>query len=540
MTAPLPPAPFRPAPARPALARPTLARTALDRPAPTLRRAPAPLSALALLAALLPAACAAQHPSSPAAMPRAAEGGVCRLGPGGAPPDAALQAQSDSQRPVDQGIGGTGSPLRHLADAVPVDQGIGGTGLSPDGDAARPGAAGGRLGVVGVVTGFASVCVDGREIAYDAATSVRLDGAPATAQDLRAGQVVVLDASRGPGSRAASIAVRHEVTGPVERLAPGPAPGLAMVAGQPVRLSDASWGAAALRPGAWVSVSGLRDASGVIQATRIDPHAPGPVSVRGRLVPGAVPGAAPRIGRLAVHAASPVPPGAADGEVEATGRYADGSLLAASVTPDLLARDPVAYFGAAVDSYLVESFATRTAGGLLTGSGLRAAYHGPDSLAGDGRRVIALSRAPGGRGLVATAITDVVPQAVSHVPPAGASGAGAEPGAGAGAGHAGSGAPGPAAAGAIGPQDSAGAIPAAGDARVAGPGSGTQALAPAPMPSPPAAQGAGTSAGGLGPRGVQGQSPSAAPPAAVPGLAGGQGLLGGPGFGGGGGRPGGR
>ncbi|MGI4793610.1 MAG: DUF5666 domain-containing protein [Janthinobacterium lividum] len=419
--------------------------------------------------------------------------------------------KNETLRPIDQGIGGTGAPLRHLADAVPIDQGIGGTGITPTDDAMRPGTSNGRLGVVGVITGFASVCVDGLEIAYDASTTVKLDGALTTRNALRAGQVVVLDASGGITPHAASIAVRHEVTGPVEHLEAG----FAMVAGQRVRLSDSVWGTTALQRGAWVSVSGLRDQAGVVQATRIDPSAPGPVTVRGQLVPGVI----PHIGLLAVRA-SPfshdVPVG---GDVEAIGRYMNGSLLADSVAPDLLARDPVAYFGAAVDHYVVETYATSRTGGLQTGNGLQAAYHGPDVLGG--RRVIALSRNLTGGGLVVTKITDVAPSPGSARLPMG-DGAGAKRPAGSQ----------PGSAGGSGSQDSIG-----GGARANTPGGDARAFAPAPMPSASIPQGGSGPGGGFdGGASQSAGSPRGYPSANAPSFSGGQGLSGGQRLGGGG-RP---
>ena len=463
---------------------------------------------LALLAGLLPLACSAPGSPTPSVPSRVSEGGVCRLGPGGTPPDASSEAQEGTPRPIDQGIG---APSRQLADTVPVDQGIGGTGLAPAGDAVRPGVGSGRLGVVGVITGFASVCVDGLEIAYDASTTVMLDGALATRSALRAGQVVALDAGEGINPHAASIAVRHEVTGPVERLEAG----LAVVAGQRVRLSDAVWGAAAVQQGAWISVSGLRDPSGVVQATRIDPSAPGPVIVRGRLAPGV----APHIGLLALRASPFSGDVLAGGEVEAIGRYVDGSLAADSVTPDLLARDPAAYFGAAVSHYVVEAYTMPRPRGLQTGTGLQVAYRGPDALGG--RRVIALSRGANGGGLVATRITDVVPTPGS---------AGAPGGDGAGAGRSPGGQPGS----------------ASGSGSQGSPGSGAKANVPgsdaqAPVPSTSVPQGAGGSNGGFGGSPSQGfasprsYSPPDAPgsPGGIPGLSGGQGF-------GGAGRPAGR
>lgn len=472
----------------------------------------------ALLTGLLPLACSAPRLSMPSQVPRVTEGGMCRFGPGGAPPDMSNQAQIEPPGPVDQGIGGTGAPLRHLADTVPIDQGVGGTGLAPAGEVQRSGPTGGRLGVVGVITGFGSVCVDGLEIAYDPATSVTLDDVPATFGALRVGQVVALDASGGPAPQASSVAVRHEVSGPVERLEPG----LAVIAGQRVYLSDPVWGVEALRPGAWVAVSGLRDGLGVIHATRVDPRRPGQVRVRGHLVPG-VP---LRIGGLTVRASSPsLDAGIRSdpkGIVEVTGRYVDGRLLADSVVPDLLARDPVSYFGAGVERYVVEAYTTADPDGLRTGDGLRAAYQGPDAFSGGRRRIIAMTRDVKRTGLVATGITNVAPSSGQAGAPAG----GARPAAGPST-----------PSGGPGPQGGVG-----GTTRAGPPGGETQALAPAPMPGSSVVPRAGEMGGAFGGGGPPpgGAAPRGFPPTGTPTFPGGPGFSqGGQGFGGGG-RSGGR
>jgi hypothetical protein len=95
------------------------------------------------------------------------------LNPAGLKPTQSKQAAT-AQHGLDQtilaerGIGGTGTPPGNPELA---DRGIGGTGI------------------VGVITGFASVCVDGLEIAYDRSAAVDIDGAAGTPAALRVGQI---------------------------------------------------------------------------------------------------------------------------------------------------------------------------------------------------------------------------------------------------------------------------------------------------------------------------------------------------------------
>ena len=88
------------------------------------------------------------------------------------------------------GIGGTGAPL---ADGIggtgaPLADGIGGTG------ARRAPAA--RVGVVGVVTGFGSICVNGLRLQYDRSATVSENGRPAGTAALAVGQFVSIEAER--------------------------------------------------------------------------------------------------------------------------------------------------------------------------------------------------------------------------------------------------------------------------------------------------------------------------------------------------------
>ena len=248
---------------------------------------------------------------------------VCRVGPDGARPVA------------DRGIGGTGAPAVQTA-----DRGIGGTGI------------------IGVITGFASVCVAGEEVALPASLPAQIDGQPGSLDDLRAGQVVALQAAGPAGSLLArEIVVRHVVIGPVQATGNG----MLTVAGQQVLVGDAAGSATYAVPGQFVAVSGFRQPGGLIVATRIDPAPPGPVLLRGELT--RIYGTA-RIGAQVVQLpdGSNVPGGF---PVVATGVMQGDVLVADRVARDLADESPVAYFGPAVSNFVVEGYLASVAGGYF-------------------------------------------------------------------------------------------------------------------------------------------------------------------------------
>jgi Domain of unknown function (DUF5666) len=157
-----------------------------------------------------------------------------------------------AQRP---GIGGTGQ--------VAQRPGIGGTGISSDGGI-------GGTGIVGVVTGFASICVNGVELHYDASTPVLRDGQAAPARDLLVGQVVAVRASGSGASadqlQAQQIAVLDAAVGPLTRV--DPATGELELLGQRAVALERS-DLVRMRVGDWVRVSGHRLLNGEIRASRV-------------------------------------------------------------------------------------------------------------------------------------------------------------------------------------------------------------------------------------------------------------------------------
>jgi len=168
------------------------------------------------------------------------------------------------QAAVAPGIGGTGDTALHPGIGGTGDvagkPGIGGTGIDNGGI--------GGTGIVGVITGFASICVNGVEVHYDDATPIQDNGQPVKAGTLTVGQMVAVVA-RGQGDelQAQRIALQHQAVGPVERV---DVPRREVrVLGQTVHWSGDTGALAALRPGQWVRVSGLRLSDGSIESTHV-------------------------------------------------------------------------------------------------------------------------------------------------------------------------------------------------------------------------------------------------------------------------------
>jgi uncharacterized protein DUF5666 len=169
------------------------------------------------------------------------------------------------------GIGGTG-----------IDPGgIGGTGIAPGGIGGTGQRAEAEVGVLGVITGFASICVNGIEVHFDANTPVALNGDPASAKALGVGQLVsVLAVGSGTQARAQWIDIVDATVGPVTAVES--AGTLLQVNKQRVRIDSTTvlgpglgrTELAAAQVGDTLRVSGLRSADGTIVATRVEtaPH----------------------------------------------------------------------------------------------------------------------------------------------------------------------------------------------------------------------------------------------------------------------------
>lgn len=206
---------------------------------------------LALLLALLFLCGGAQ--ANPCAMPGL---GLDGSGMGGS-------GHGDGSGTGGTGYGGDGTGMggtSHQGDGT----GTGGTGRRADGQGM------GGTGVVGVITGFGSICVNGLRVTFDADTPVRVDGEAGSTAQLAIGQLVSVDAE-GSGStlRARRIALISALVGPIGWVSPED-DGF-VVLGQRVRLVNESVRPESRpKPGDFVRVSGLRDAAGNVQATRVD------------------------------------------------------------------------------------------------------------------------------------------------------------------------------------------------------------------------------------------------------------------------------
>lgn len=181
------------------------------------------------------------------------------------------------------GIGGTGSPIAQsgIGGTGIHDGGTGGTGnqesgIGGTGSVASDGGVGGT-GIIGIITGFASICANGIEIHYDVDTPVSIDGRLSTVRDLAVGQVIAV---RAPGATtgheltASHIAVIHAAVGPISHL--NPETRELYVLGQAVQVGQLKdhGNFSNLKTGDWVQVSGHRLSSGIIVASRIESTTP--------------------------------------------------------------------------------------------------------------------------------------------------------------------------------------------------------------------------------------------------------------------------
>jgi hypothetical protein len=267
---------------------------------------------------------------------------------------------AECRKPTD-GIGGTGQQPRPRPKPRPNDDqkdGVGGTGHSTpqagEKDAAvRSGDGIGGTGIVGIVTGFGSICVNGLEVEYDDSTVIDANGAAASSTDLAVGQLVVVEAAgRGDRLRAERIAVRDAVVGPAFEI--DAARGELVVLGQTVRVGpDAAMGD---RPhqqplalgdiaiGDFLAVSGLRQADGVVVATRVDRVASSErVSVSGPLLP--LEGGGFGVGELRITNEAAIDANLADRSALVVGRFdANAGILEATrIEPSVRWEKPPAH-----------------------------------------------------------------------------------------------------------------------------------------------------------------------------------------------------
>ena len=167
------------------------------------------------------------------------------------------------------GIGGTGKPIKKTG------TGLGGSGFVINGSGiGGTGQAVTQNGhIVGTITGFGSICVNGIEIHYTSDTPLQRDGQSVSPDNsLAIGQVVSVGVS-GSGNEvtAKEMHIIHAATGPISTI--DFVKGEIEVLGQKVNFAINSIPSNELnnlQAGDYIEVSGLRDSVGNIMASRID------------------------------------------------------------------------------------------------------------------------------------------------------------------------------------------------------------------------------------------------------------------------------
>ncbi len=204
---------------------------------------------------------------------------------------------------IGKGIGGTGAVARE-------NSGIGGTGAPKQ-----------QTGVViGTITGFGSICVNGIEIHYTSDTPLQRDGQfVKTDNSFAIGQVVAVSVS-GSGNEvtAKEMFILHTAAGPVSSI--NIANNEIKMLGQSIQLPanlDRINANSGIQIGDYIEVSGLRNHQGNIVASRIDKISPSPtVSIRGPI--SEISATNFKVQKLTINSAPPQ--GASLGqEVQATG-----------------------------------------------------------------------------------------------------------------------------------------------------------------------------------------------------------------------------
>ncbi len=185
----------------------------------------------------------------------------------------AINANAENQsltNVCNAGIGGTGITQDGIGGTgIQVDAGIGGTEQQAEGI--------GGTGIIGIVTGFASVCVNGLEVHYNQQTLVDVDGQPSSINALNVGHLVAIRSiNKGNQLKAQHISISHILVGKLEQI--NAAANTLQIMGQTVIVSTNTISNADLTLNQTVKVSGLAAANNRIHALRIDSASPNTLS----------------------------------------------------------------------------------------------------------------------------------------------------------------------------------------------------------------------------------------------------------------------
>ncbi|MDX1252404.1 MAG: hypothetical protein IDH49_09205 [Gammaproteobacteria bacterium] len=226
-------------------------------------------------------------------------------------------------------------------------------GLISCGGGAGPGLAGGGIGGTGIsqgpVTGFGSIFVNGLEIETTGAKIEVEDNPSASQNDLHVGMVVLVEWEKDASGKYTAKRVKYadDVQGPVDSITPPATGGTFIVLGQTVRVDGLTVfsgtsgiaGTNPLKQSDIVEVSGLKDTTGVIHATRVEVKTGSsePSEIKGR-VTAYTPGTNTfNIGEVTVSFSSSVPAGLGNGvcvEVKGTFDSATSIITATSIELD--------------------------------------------------------------------------------------------------------------------------------------------------------------------------------------------------------------
>ncbi len=161
-----------------------------------------------------------------------------------------------------------------LAESDDDEFGIGGTGIMVGN---QQGA-----GVIGMITGYGSIFVNGIEIETENKATISIDGTRVKAHDFEIGEVVeVLTVDSNTHTQAQHINIRHEIIGPVSHYDSGKQ--TAIILGQTIQLSETV--STSFELGDTLAVSGFTDPAGLIHATHIKLTTDKPILLRNTTKP---------------------------------------------------------------------------------------------------------------------------------------------------------------------------------------------------------------------------------------------------------------
>jgi hypothetical protein len=262
--------------------------------------------------------------------------------------------------------------------------GLGGTGIRTADN--RHGDGLGGTGVVGTISGFGSIIVNGLELEFDHTTNVAADGRPASLEALRIGQVIQGVARNKDGKlQLESLEIQHAVSGTISAI--DYSAQTMTVLGQTIRLNlagdkVATAGFRTLHVGDQVSVSGLRLSDGTIFASRVDQHADDDREiVRGVAT---IDGSHLRVGALDI----PLTPDNTISKPTEGGRvFVSGRMINGAFVPDVVTGGTGLPFAGHVSDVSLEGYAPK-AGKPLTIEGATVSGALPSSIGPDDHIVV--------------------------------------------------------------------------------------------------------------------------------------------------------